>query len=815
MEIKLACTHENSLSHQYLPRLSRNDDRKWPCEVCGKEIREKGYICGRCKVWLHESCASELRRLPHEIIHSLHSQHHLNLQLDGSQDFICDQCLYLSTGSRYNCFSCEFNLDLACASSANDHPLPEGEWPRFKDGRKKKILHHSYVLELIIFNYRKIKEEDYDCSWCGKRLSGVCYGRIQRDFYLHEVCSDKIPRTLYHPFHPQHPLHLHYISVSGYHCYACKVDLIFRTPYTRSYWCQSCNFRLDFYCAKLLPTLKHKCHQHPLTYFGKIGKDQRREYFRCNVCKNMPCHENFYRCVQCDFNSHLQCLQIPSSAKHIYHRHTLIFKDSFKEDDSEEYYCDLCENKRNPRHPVYYCEKCTYIVHIECILNEANISSSAPQSMDSKALLVKEMEHNEGTDINHTSQQLLPLIHEHPLRFFEVTKKLKGNRYCNGCRLVLNGPSYICTRSHDRFGYPECSKKYYYYLHEKCAKLPNEIQHPSHSSHPLNLYTTYRPHIGTIICDECRDICLGFIYLCEECNFKLDVKCANIGVSQLKEMERATELDHFNHKHKLILGYSNDPICEIRCKLCELPILGPAYLCSCCNYIIHESCLGVGLPQKIQVPFHPEHTLVIGPDHYDSKCYACPLWLDVFYYRYRCEQCHVCLHSVCANSLRRPLKYESHGHNLYYFGTNCQLLFAKYTYERWTPLFGCSKCKKICRGRPFYRCLQCAINFHLECVPIPHIVKSRCHVHPLVLKDSFVEDDSGAYYCDACEEERCQKDHVYFCEECKGLFVTHIECALAKVKGVLSYLDPHERKESAVHEIADLQSESSDCSDDD
>ncbi|XVF42269.1 hypothetical protein PTKIN_Ptkin01aG0347300 [Pterospermum kingtungense] len=501
-------------------------------------------------------------------------------------------------------------------------------------------------------------------------------------------------------------------------------------------------------------------------------------------------------------------------------RHPLILMKWVKEDDSGEYYCDVCENERNPEHPVYWCEKCTYIVHLECIVHEDNMTSSkevpssVPHSVDGKVSMIgTEMEHNQGTDDIHTSQQLLirPLIHEHPMKFYEVTEE---NQYCNGCRLVLNGPSYICTECpYQRV--PAYLKNYY--LHEKCTNLPYEIQHPLHFTHPLYLYTEGRPDIRRlyVICDECRDICCGFIYLCEECDFKLDVKCAFTSVSQLKlQMERATELNHFNHPHKLILVYSTDPIVKRKCLICQLPILSPAYFCpTCYNYICHESCLG--LPQKMQVPFHPEHQFVLSltsfsPTNIGPPCCACRLTFGISPTSiYSCDECDVKLHCICANSLRWPLKYESHEHELYYFGTHCQLLFA--TYAR---LFSCSKCLKSCRGQPFYRCLQCDINFHLECVPIPHIVKSRYHLHPLKLKDSFTEDDSGEYYCDICEEERCGEDHVYCCEKCDDKFVAHMECVLAKVEEVISYMVPHESEDSKIHEIVHPPPESDYSGDD-
>ncbi|OMO96108.1 DC1 domain-containing protein [Corchorus olitorius] len=95
---------------------------------------------------------------------------------------------------------------------------------------------------------------------------------------------------------------------------------------------------------------------------------------------------------------------------------------------------------------------------------------------------------------------------------------------------------------------------------------------------------------------------------------------------------------------------------------------------------------------------------------------------------------------------------------------------------------GCYRCKKsLSDDQPFFRCIACDINFDLECALVPRFIKSKCHIHTLTLVDSFVEDDSGEYYCDVCEEERNPKHHVYICEECQGLFVAHIECVLNKM----------------------------------
>ncbi|WRX12525.1 DC1 - like 10, partial [Theobroma cacao] len=190
-----------------------------------------------------------------------------------------------------------------------------------------------------------------------------------------------------------------------------------------------------------------------------------------------------------------------------------------------------------------------------------------------------------------------PIIHRHPMRFYEVVEKSKKNHYCEACRLVHSGPCYSCTT----FSTAHTE----YYLHENSAKLPYEIQHPFHSSHPLIL-RTYHYRRGLIICDECRDVCRSLFYSCDECDFKLDVKCATLtthktDVLQPKKMESVAELNHFNHPHKLVFGNCSDPLWKESCTVCQLPIFGPAYYCLNfrCIFKVHEFCLG--MPQKMQV----------------------------------------------------------------------------------------------------------------------------------------------------------------------------------------------------------------------
>ncbi|KAK5786533.1 hypothetical protein PVK06_041170 [Gossypium arboreum] len=303
MENILPCNDTSHLS--VITLMETKEDR---CEECGGKISSTAFTCILCNVWKHISCADKLNSdLPHEIVHPLHLQHRLQLEWRYEKDFICDKCLYVSTaGYRYICSSCDFNLDLTCASSASAQ-LPKDQEPlRFKDGKRKTISHYSHFHEMSFFKYRK-KGDGWDSY--------------------------------------------------------CKA------------YCKAC------------------------------GKD-------CGGA-------SVYRCVPCNFSLYLKCV-VSSSAKHKYHRHPLMM-ELIKEDDSEEYYCDVCENERNPKDP----DKVSLV----------KVPSSSPPPMEIKALFVDEMKQNEGTDVIRTL--IRPIIHRHQM--YEVTEELKRKTYCYGCRLVLNG----------------------------------------------------------------------------------------------------------------------------------------------------------------------------------------------------------------------------------------------------------------------------------------------------------------------------------------------------------------------------------------
>ncbi|XVF06392.1 hypothetical protein REPUB_Repub06bG0044700 [Reevesia pubescens] len=351
--------------------------------------------------------------------------------------------------------------------------------------------------------------------------------------------------------------------------------------------------------------------------------------------------------------------------------------------------------------------------------------------------------------------------HEHPLSFNEFIKKNESID-CEACCLKISGEAYAC-------------KSCEYYLHKACTQLPYEVLHPLHPQHSLKLFIPNRRMWPMFACYECREYSFGFAYLCSPCGFLLHMKCPKtLSIpkyegQRLKEMEsQRSKLCPFNQYHKINFFNCGSNLSKFYfCNICPRKLKGPSYECINCQYKVHESCFG--FPLELQLQFHPQHRLHTCLN-VREKCFVCKESVDI---GYSCLQCRFHLHLYCAKALKRVIKSKSHMHNLYYFQPNVE----KDSYV----LKICGECKKLILHHPTYFCLECGIVLHFKCAQIPYSVKSKYHIHPFTLKDHFMEDDSGEYYCDICEEERYPEDHVYYCTKCQGSIVAHIDCVLTSV----------------------------------
>ncbi|TYG87250.1 hypothetical protein ES288_A13G198800v1 [Gossypium darwinii] len=544
--------------HQHHLLYGYYEEREALCDQCNKHIYDRAFTCEICKFWLHA-----------EYNHSC-----------------CNGCSGLSRNWLYRCQPCDFNLDLSCASSTTI--------PTQID---KKINHFCHRHTLTQFNYRKVSKYHPSCFWCVKLLSGVCYGCLQCDslkLCIHESCLINMPTVITeHPFHSSHPLYI-IASSESVRCFAC-------TYYHKMiYSCKKCRFHLCVHCTNLKPSLKHELHQHHLTLFPILKSHRINEPSK--KCDDIWIYLNpldeikfFYRCLECDSSFHFRCLIHESSAKHEYHRHELILTDFFVEDFSDQYYCDICEQERVPQHPVYCCKKCRFVAHIGCALTKIKDDHGSTSSLVG----------GKGTSIGKLMEQA---------ERNAESKVVEQNEcaICKACFLEISDEAYAC-------------KSCEYYIHKTCTNLPWEVLHPLHPQHSLKLLSEFTEMIFS--CDGCRDITAGFAYACSMCDFMLDVKCAilrvpKIETQRLKEMEeRRPKSCLFNKAHQLSFFNIKAIFDEYYCSFCKRYVKGPAYSCSDCEYLLHESCLGFPREMKLQFhPLHPFHSLL---DNSVKICHVC------------------------------------------------------------------------------------------------------------------------------------------------------------------------------------------------
>lgn len=359
-------------------------------------------------------------------------------------------------------------------------------------------------------------------------------------------------------------------------------------------------------------------------------------------------------------------------------------------------------------------------------------------------------------------------LHQHPL---VLRENLGSQLTCDLCR---------SHRETAFFYYCVQCKGPYFCLHYACAvTLPQQLNHPFHPHHPLALLTgrDYTCPICMVNHRSGSDLYMlepqhpnYSSYTCTECNFDMHLDCAMF----------PSIVYYQGHDH------IQQPLCHLQhmalvekvdgeCFVCRLPCdpSGSAFACTICKYLIHKSCSE--LPSEITHPFHPECHLFLRANHRKYACRSCEKQSYTFVFR--CDSCNFNICVACS-SLRPTIEYEGHDHLLCFVEMDRipGLCKAHHADCRQSVVVELLSCKQPCN---ILRCVQCAFDVHILCGPLPRTIKHKCHVHPLTLFDLVIEDDSGEYYCDACEMRRNPQLRVYYCTKCK--FIADVYCVLSEV----------------------------------
>lgn len=208
----------------------------------------------------------------------------------------------------------------------------------------------------------KSSSRKHDCIVCYEPSSQLNHGCRCCDFYVnaHKSCSvTKIPKVLHHShFHDCHLRRSH----GSFTCNACQK---YRTGLCYELSVSGSDFKLNVRCAYLKqPLIIFDGHSHPLIFLmNSNGRGM------CNAC-GKPCTLSVFHCLTCSIKLHLSCCPLPCSIKQETHIDMLVLKDSLVEDvtGDDEFYCDSCEERRDPHECIYYCFHCCYYcAEIKCV----------------------------------------------------------------------------------------------------------------------------------------------------------------------------------------------------------------------------------------------------------------------------------------------------------------------------------------------------------------------------------------------------------------------------------------------------------------
>ncbi|KAM6554990.1 hypothetical protein CsatB_015752 [Cannabis sativa] len=344
------------------------------CSLCELMIdrNQTFYDCSSsCLYSLHKVCAE----LPQYVDHGLHP-HHGRLMLGKRSSDHTTTCYYCETSFQtqqtlaYKCTQCSLHMHTTCALI----PIPTLQCNDDKDNNVRYFCHQR-PMNLVEHDDSKNHVKCFVCQSVWSNSAYSCSFPNCKNF-LHYSCANFQSKIDQHSSHSHHPLILQFSKPQSCNV-CCKKDcrLIFR--------CHSgCNFNLCTECVVPKITVRCQSHDHSLSFVEKAfyegvcnacQKSYTQWSSECFVPKEVKRTQSFlFRCVECDFHLHFLCGPLPSIIKFDYHIHSLTLVDHYipKDDHNDEFYCDICEEERDPYIRIYCCKDCDFVAHIHCLLIE-------------------------------------------------------------------------------------------------------------------------------------------------------------------------------------------------------------------------------------------------------------------------------------------------------------------------------------------------------------------------------------------------------------------------------------------------------------
>ncbi|XP_021800717.1 uncharacterized protein LOC110744977 [Prunus avium] len=357
------------------------------CEVCGEDSTSiynrysaAFYLCSICQLLVHGRCS----RLPSHVKTAQH-QHRLKLTWWFEDTFpkiqnFCDLCYENMDKSRavYYCEReyCSYVAHNYCATRH-----PEAVQDSVDDDDDDRIISnqinhfsHPHVLALINSDHQDNGDDDDDdriitCNGCMRPITKIdaFYSCTEQEescpFFLHTACAES-PKMISFPFLNEFQFELHpraqYWIGGVFKCFMCDT---FCQGFVYLYNIIS-TFAVDLQCAILYKqkALKHEAHVHTLQF----NKNYENTY-KCRGCGTSK-KNYWFSCRRCDFHLCISCVKLPPTARHRYDNHPLKLTYDSVKNELDEYYCEICEGKRDPKLWFYSCSDCDFDCHPHCVL---------------------------------------------------------------------------------------------------------------------------------------------------------------------------------------------------------------------------------------------------------------------------------------------------------------------------------------------------------------------------------------------------------------------------------------------------------------
>ncbi|KAB2046898.1 hypothetical protein ES319_A13G008500v1 [Gossypium barbadense] len=318
------------------------------CDACGTEGHRVAYICGTCSIMVHKKYIS-LPRIIHHVFHYHCVFHMYFIDKEYSESLNCMWCHEVvdTEHGSYFCADCNVIFHVNCA-------LKENLWYYIVSQENEDDKSLDVPVNSIT------KHGDKCCDGCLLLISAKFYHCLRCDFFLHKSCAElpKMELILDH--------HCVGKPFSGLKPFILTSDCMFQCDQWRylsngfSYKCR-CGYQMCVRCVILQCEVKIPGHKHPLLFYYDY-KEQ------CNGCGTDI--NKAYRCKDCNFGLCFYCVQRPTRVRHNCNDDPLKLTYHKINDYVKYHYCDICEEKKDPKYWFYHCETCDTSAHVDCVLGE-------------------------------------------------------------------------------------------------------------------------------------------------------------------------------------------------------------------------------------------------------------------------------------------------------------------------------------------------------------------------------------------------------------------------------------------------------------